>query len=100
MADKLVIIEDAVITSLLSNPRLLSEIPALKNAASIRPNSGPSCKPCARKAGNKAFNYSGAKKVIANLRGEPLAKLKKELGADKIRVMFVNESGKLVQMTM
>jgi hypothetical protein len=100
MADKLVVIEDTTITSLLSNPKLLSTIPALKTAASVKNPGSPTCKPCARKASAKAINYSHVKKVIANLRGEMLSKLKQELGATKIRVIFKNEQNKLIQVTM
>jgi hypothetical protein len=100
MAEKLVVIEDTTITSLLSNPKLLSVIPALKTAASVKNPGSPTCKPCARKAYDKSVNYSHVKKVIANLRGDSLNKLKQELGATKIRVIFKNEQNKLVQITM
>lgn len=100
MSDRLVIVEDSTITALLTNPKILSDIPALKTAAASKNPGSPACKPCARKATAKALNYSQAKRVIANLRGEPLARLKKELNADKIRVIYASESGKLVQITM
>jgi hypothetical protein len=100
MAEKLVIVEDSVITSLLTNPKLLADIPSLKTAASSKNPGSPTCRPCARKAAAKSLNYAQAKRVIANLRGEPLARLKRELGADKIRVIYGSESGKLVQITM
>lgn len=100
MPERLVIIEDAIITSLLSNPKILSDIPALKTAAAIKTPGSPMCTPCARKNRAKSVNYLHVKNVIANLRGESLARLKKELSADKIRVLFKNSSGKLVQLTM
>ncbi len=100
MATKLVVIEDTTITSLLTNPKLLSEIPALKAAASVKNAGSPTCKPCARSAAAKAYNYSHVKKVISNLRGEPLARIKKELGAERIRIIVRSDSGKLVQITI
>jgi hypothetical protein len=100
MSERLVIIEDSLITALLSNPKILSDIPALKTAASASNPGSPKCKPCQRKAVAKIGNYANVKTVIANLRGEALAKLKKELNADKIRVMYKNASNNLVQITM
>ena len=100
MTDRLVIIEDSVITSLLSNPKLLSDIPSLKSAGAVKNAGSPGCTPCQRKARAKSFNYAHVKRVIANLRGDLLQRLKKELNTDKIRVIFQNEAGKLVQITM
>jgi hypothetical protein len=100
MSEKLVVIEDSLITAILSNTKLLHEIPALKSAADVKNPGSPSCRPCARKARAKIGNYSHVKTVIANLRGEQLAKLKREINADKIRVMYKNASGNLVQITM
>jgi len=100
MAERMVTIEDAIITSLLSNPKILSDIPALRTAASIKTAGSPGCAPCSRQGRAKSVNYSHVKSVIANLRGDSLAKIKKELGADKIRILFKNNAGKLVQLTM
>lgn len=100
MSEKLVVIEDSTITALLTNPKLLVDIPALKSAASVKNTGSPTCKPCARKAAARHLNYAHVKKVIANLRGTQLARLKTELGADKIRVIFKNDSNKLIQITM
>jgi hypothetical protein len=100
MSERLVVIEDSIITSILSNPRILAAIPALKTAADIKNPGSPRCTPCARKARARAANYSQVKTTISNLRGEALAKLKQELNADKLRVLFKNTAGKLVQITL
>jgi hypothetical protein len=100
MAERLVMIEDSIITSILSNPRILAAIPALKNAADSKNPGSPRCTPCARKARAKVANYSQVKQIISNLRGESLARLKQELNADKLRVLIKNSSDKLVQITL
>jgi hypothetical protein len=97
---KLVIIEDSTITALLSNPKLLIAIPALKEAANAKAGGSPGCKPCQRKALAKSVNYSKAKRVISNLRGTQLAMVKEALDAEKIRVLVMTEGGRIAQITL
>lgn len=96
---KLVIIEDSVVTALLSNPKLLADVPALKAAADAKGGT-PGCKPCQRKALSKSFNYSKVKRVIGNLRGADLQRIKQELNTEKIRVLYASDGGRLVQVTL
>ena len=99
MAEKIVIIEEALIASVLSNPKLLADFPSIKAAAASK-SSKPGCKPCAMRSRDKVTDYSKVKTVIANLRGESLDKFKQHLGADKIRILQRAENGKVIQTTI
>lgn len=97
---RLVIIEDAVVTSLISNTELLSVLPALKHAATVKGKLPADCGSCPAKARARSLNYAQVKKTIGNFRGANLLTLKKFLKADKIRVVFKNDSGNMVNLTM
>ena len=97
---RLVVIEDSVITSLLSNSELLSALPGLKQASTFKGKMPSSCGSCPAKARVRSLNYAHIKKTISNLRGSNLLILKKALRADKIRVLFKNDSGNMVNLTM
>lgn len=99
MAEKIVIIEEALIASILSNPKLLADLPSIKAAAASK-SSKPGCKPCAMRARDKIADYSKVKTVISNLRGESLAKFKEHIGADKIRILQRTDNGKIIQTTL
>lgn len=100
MAEKIVTIEDSTITALLSNVELTQALPGLKTAGAAKIASAkPGCTPCQAKARAKAVNYSQVKKAIGTLTGEQRAKLKAHLKADKVRVTFKSDTGKMVQLT-
>lgn len=99
MADKTVVIEDSTITALLSNTELAQALPGLKTAGAAKVAAKPGCTPCQAKARLKAINYSQVKKAIGTLTGEQRKKLKEHLGADKVKVTFKNDQGKMVQLT-
>jgi uncharacterized protein YajQ (UPF0234 family) len=98
VAEKVVTIEDSTITALLSNQKLTEALPGLKTAGAAKVAT-TSCKPCQAKARAKSVNYSQVKKAIGTLTGEQRKKLKEALGADKVRVTFKNDAGKMVQLT-
>jgi len=98
VAEKVVTIEDSTITALLGNSKLVEALPGLKTAGAAKA-AASSCKPCQAKARAKAVNYSQVKKAIGTLSGEQRKKLKEHLGADKVRVTFKNDAGKMVQLT-
>ncbi len=101
MADKIVVIEDSTITALLSNTALAQALPGLKTAGAAKAaaTGKPGCTPCQAKARLKAVNYSQVKKAIGTLTSDQRKKLKEHLGADKVRVTFKNDQGKMVQLT-
>lgn len=99
MAEKIVTIEDSTITALLSNTDLIQALPGLKTAGAAKASAKSDCKPCQAKARLKAVNYSQVKKAIGTLSGEQRKKLKEHLGADKVRVTFKNDTGKMIQLT-
>ena len=101
MAAKLVIIEDAVVTALLSNPAATTALPGLKSAAALA-GSTAGCKPCQAKAKarTRSINYAQVKATIGNMRGESLAALKRILNAEKVRVTFKSSANKQVTLTM
>jgi hypothetical protein len=99
VAEKIVTIEDSTITALLGNQKLVEDLPGLKTAGAAKIAAKPGCTPCQAKARAKAVNYSQVKKAIGTLTTEQRKKLKDHLGADKVRVTFKNDAGKMVQLT-
>ena len=102
----LVIIDDGLAMAIMSDSRILSQIPAIKVAADnakARADAGMNrkagCRPCQSKARNIAINLMIVKKAIAQLPAEMLKKLKELLNAKSARVVYKNDSGKLIQFT-
>lgn len=103
--NKLYIINDNAVTNIMNDPKVLGGIYALKiavdnakskSSAGIK---GPGCKPCQAKARNLAVNLMIVKRAIARLSDSDKVKLKELLKADQARIVYSNESGKIIQLT-
>lgn len=100
----LVVLDDNQIASMLNDQSFLSEFKDIKAAldsgrskAAAAPVKG--CRPCQAKARNAAVDLMSVKKSIARMSDENKIKIKKFLKAEKIRIVFKAEDGKLVQLT-
>jgi hypothetical protein len=95
----LAVIEDSTILTMLQDRRFSDTIPCLLNKAEIfRNNSG--CGSCARKRQEKQRSeMAKIKSCLAALSPDKKTALKQLLNAKKIRVVFVNPSGQVVQLT-
>lgn len=95
----LVVIEDSTIMTLLQDRRFTDAIPCLFNKLEIfRHNTG--CGSCARKRQEKQRSeMAKIKSCLAALSPDKKTTLKQLLGAKKVRVLFVNPAGQVVQLT-
>lgn len=100
MDGKLVVIEDSIITALLSNQAATAALPALKNSAGLAGSAETGCGGCKAKARVKSINYGQVRIAISNMRGRDLTILKGLLGAKRIRVRYRATSNKDVVLTM
>lgn len=101
---KLITIDDSMAVSLMTNVQVTQAIPAIKIAADRAKSKGAvpvrgGCKPCQAKARNVAVDLMHIKKAAAQLSNQDRIKLKELLNTDKIRLIYRNDSNKLVQLT-
>jgi hypothetical protein len=110
MSDKplsnLVVIDDSMVMAIMNDNKILSQIPPIKVAVSNAKaksdagiNRKAGCKPCQSKARNLAINLMVVKKAIAQLPNDMKKKLKELLNAKEVRIVYKNDSGKLIQLT-
>lgn len=99
----LLIIDDSMVLAIMGNSKITSQIPqiavAVSNAKARSSAPGGGCKPCQAKARNTAINLMVVKKAIARLPTEMKKKLKELLNAKEIRIVYKDDSGKLIQLT-
>lgn len=95
----LVIIEDSTVLTMLQDRRFSDAIPCLFNKAeTFRTTTG--CGSCARKRQEKQRSeMAKIKSCLAALSPDKKTALKQLLGAKKVRVVFVNPTGQVVQLT-
>jgi hypothetical protein len=95
----LAVIEDSTILTMLQDRRFSDAIPCLFNKSEVfRTHTG--CGSCARKRQEKQRSeMAKIKSCLAALSPEKKTALKQLLGAKKIRVVFVNPTGQVVQLT-
>ena len=103
--NKLYIINDNAVTNIMNDPKVLGSIYALKIAvdnAKSKSSAGmksAGCRPCQAKARNLAINLMIVKRAIARLSDADKVKLKGLLKADQARIVYSNESGKIILLT-
>lgn len=96
----IVVIEDGTILSMLANKALADSIPCFTNKKSLFTSASGGCGSCARKRQQKQREeLAKIKTCLAALSPEKKAALKKHLGAEQLRVVYVNNAGQTVQMT-
>jgi len=98
---QLLVLEDAAITQMLRNSAIVAEFPFMTNlSARITPPAPKTkCKPCGQKRVQNSYDYNGIKVVIGSLSNEKKILLKKLLGAEKLRLYFLNSRNQKVKMT-
>lgn len=97
---KLVQIEDGIITGLAGRADIVKEFPFLglvSRKLNSRPKR-PGCGKCSDRSAKGAV-YGEVKRAIAGLDSEKKNRLKKLLNTRKIRVLYLNKSRKLVELT-
>jgi hypothetical protein len=95
----LVVLEESTIIRLINDQRFSSTIPCLMNKKDLF-KVGGSCGACARKRQSKQRQDMARIKVcLANMDHEKKAELKTLLDAEKVRVIYADSAGKIVQLT-
>ena len=96
---ELVVIEDSTIFSMLRDAKF-SGIPCFMHKRDIFGSGNGSCGSCARKRQDRQRSeMAKIKSCLAGMSSEKKAEFKKLINADKVRIVFVNASNQVVQLT-
>jgi hypothetical protein len=96
----LVVLEDNTIISLLSDPTYSESIPCFYNKLELFRTNNSGCGACAHKRQEKRRSaMAQIKSCLAGLSSEKKTQLKSLLDTKKIRVVYVNAGGQVVQLT-
>ncbi|NDD52486.1 hypothetical protein EBZ39_01160 [bacterium] len=97
----MVVLEDSTIISLLNDPTYSESIPCFYNKREIlKSNESGGCSACAHKRQERRRNaMAQIKSCLAGMSSEKKTQLKSLLDAKKVRVIYVNAGGQVVQLT-
>jgi len=96
---ELVVIEDSTILSMLHDAKF-ADIPCLMNKRDIFNTARGGCGTCARKQQERQrTEMAKIKSCLAGMSSQKKADLKQLIGAEKVRIVYVNASNKVVQLT-
>lgn len=96
----LVVIEDSTIYSLVQDAKFSEVIPCLANKRDIFSVTRSGCGTCAKKRQEKQrTEMAKIKTCLAGMSNDKKIEFKKLLGAEQVRVIFINASGQVVQLT-
>lgn len=96
---ELVVIEDSTIFSMLHNAKF-ADIPCFINKRDIFTQSRAGCGSCARKRqDHQRSEMSKIKSCLAGMSSQKKAEFKQLLDAEKVRIVYVNASNQVVQLT-
>jgi len=93
--NSVVVLEDAVLLSMATNPNFTSAFPFLGQA---KAPGNKTCRPCAQKAANRVNAMNSIKQTIINLAPDKKVQLKKLLNAEKVKIRL-SISNKVVEHT-
>ena len=94
---ELVIIENSTVAAMLADSEIVSQMPCLQNITAQAQKSG--CGKCGRKNSVKASEYTGIKNCLASMSADNKRKLKQILNATRLRIVYVNNSGRIIKLT-
>lgn len=95
----IVVIEDSTIYSMLYDAKF-ADIPCFINKRDIFTNSRGSCGTCARKRQDRQRQeMAQIKACLAGMSSQKKAEFKQLIGAEKVRLVYVNGSNQVVQLT-
>jgi len=97
----MVVLEDSTIISLLNDPAYAESIPCFYNKRDVlKSNESGGCSACARKRQEKRRSaMAQIKSCLAGMSSEKKMQLKALLDTNKVRVIYVNSGGQVVQLT-
>ena len=95
---ELVIIENSTVAAMLADSEIVSQMPCLQNITTAQAQKS-GCGKCGRKNSVKASEYTGIKNCLASMSADNKRKLKQILNATRLRIVYVNNSGRIVKLT-
>jgi hypothetical protein len=96
---ELVVIEDSTIFSMLHDAKF-ADIPCFVNKRDIFNTSRASCGSCARKRhDHQRSEMAKIKSCLAGMSSQKKAEFKKLVDTEKVRIVYVNASNQVVQLT-
>jgi hypothetical protein len=96
----LVVLDDNVILSLIRDAGFASTIPCIANKKELFKPTGTACGTCKRKREQRIRQeLATIKTCLAGLSTDAKLKLKQYLAAEKVRVLYTNLAGQVVQLT-
>lgn len=97
---QIAVIDDGLILSLLRDDAFAAKIPCLFNKKEIFKTNMSGCGACAQKRQERQRKEMATiKTCLANMSPDKKEELKKKLNAEQIRILYVNASGQVVQIT-
>lgn len=100
MTRSLVVIEDSTVFSMLHDPAFNTTIPCLFGKQGIFKSASGGCSSCAKKKqDNRRQELSRIKACLAGLSNAKRQELKQLFNAEKIRIVYGNAAGQVVQVT-
>jgi hypothetical protein len=94
------IIEDSTIYSMLQDSKFADVIPCFMNKRDLFNTARSGCGTCAKKRQEKQRSeMAKIKSCLAGMSSEKKAEFKKLLDAEKVRIIYVNSGGQVVQLT-
>ena len=96
---ELVVIEDSTIFSMLHDAKF-ADIPCFVNKRDIFAMSRAACGSCARKRQeHQRSEMAKIKSCLAGMSSQKKTEFKKLIDAEKVRIVYVNASNQVVQLT-
>jgi len=93
-------IEDSTIYSMLQDPKFADVIPCFMNKRDVFNTKNTGCGTCAKKRQEKQRSeMAKIKSCLAGMSSEKKTEFKKLLDAEKVRIIYVNAGGQVVQLT-
>lgn len=96
---ELVIIENSTVAAMLADAEIVAQIPCLQNIDPSANTKKSGCGKCGRKNSAKAAEYTSIKNCIASMSSDNKRKLKKILDAHKVRIVYLNDTGRIIKLT-
>jgi hypothetical protein len=94
----LVIIENSMIMAMMADAEIVSQVPCLQNINTASTKKA-GCGKCGRKNTAKALEYTSIKNCIAGMSSNNKRTLKKILDAHKVRIVYLNDTGRIIKLT-
>jgi hypothetical protein len=95
----LVVIDDGLIFSMLNDPAFNTTIPCLFGKREIFKNATGGCSSCAKKKqDNRRQEMMRIKACLAGLSDEKRKQLKQLFNAERVRVMYSDAAGQIIQV--